>query len=52
MRTTNKLKVKRDIRVIPEFKEQIDVHKLCKALILAAKENAQKSENPCNTDSK
>lgn len=36
-------------RLIPEFREEIDVRKLCQALIIAARE---KSENKADIDRK
>lgn len=33
-------KVDKSFRVIPEYREQIDVNKLCKVLIFAAREMA------------
>ena len=48
-------KVKQEVRIIPEYREQINVHRLCQAVLLAAREAAEKDaatpEKPCNSAS-
>lgn len=46
-------KVDKSFRVIPEYREQIDVNKLCKVLIFAAREMAGNSgQKGCKTADK
>ena len=49
-------KVKQEVRLIPEYREQINVHRLCQAVLLAAREAAEKDsekpEKPCDSASK
>ena len=52
-RKKRKPKVDKSFRVIPEYREEIDVSKLCKVLIFAAKEMAGKSgKNGCDAADK
>lgn len=50
------LTVKQEVRIIPEYREQINVHRLCQAVLLAAREvtekDAAKPKSPCNSASK
>ncbi len=49
-------KVKQEVRIIPEYRGQINVHRLCQAVMLAAREAAEKAaekpEKPCDSASK
>ena len=49
-------KVKQEVRLIPEYREQINVHRLCQAVLLAAidaaEKNAEKPEKPCDSAAK
>ena len=38
------------VHVIPEYRKEIDVNKICKALILAAKDRSRQSKDENNTD--
>lgn len=40
-------KANKSFTVIPEYRNQIDVHKLCQALILASKDMAKKGSSKC-----
>ena len=45
MRKGQKLNREKHVRVIPEYRAEIDVRKLCKVLILAAKDLSKRDEN-------
>ncbi len=45
-----KTEAEKPLRVIPEYREEIDVKKICKALIMAARDMAEQSENERKKD--
>ena len=40
-------KADKSFTVIPEYRDQIDVHKLCQVIILASKDMAKKGSSTC-----